>query len=76
MCLSAKQQRTSRKLQFWGPSRQQAGDSYTLSGWKPRKYKPGTTQYHHGNCVRKYLYKKAVRSLPPFGPSDPSAWRC
>ena len=73
---SACRQRMSPTFQFWGPSRQQAGDLHTLSGRKPRKYKPNTTQYHPHKCVRKSLCKKAARSLHASGPSDSPNGRC
>ena len=62
MCGSAKRQRTSPEFQFWGPSRQQAGELHTLSGRKPRKYKPGTTQYHPASvCANPFGRRQNAR---------------
>ena len=62
MCGSAKRQRTSPEFQVWGPSRQQADDLHTLSGRKPRKYKPGTTQYHPASvCANPFVRRQHAR---------------
>ena len=62
MCGSAKRQRTSPEFEFWGPSRQQAGELHTLSGRKPRKYKPGTTQYHPASvCANPFGRRQNAR---------------
>ena len=59
---SAKRQRTSPEFQFCGLSRRQAGDLHTLSGRKPCKYKPGTTQYHPASvCAIPFVRRQHAR---------------